>query len=70
VDALRDGTSSAMLVQDPYRLGYEALKSLVEKLNGKTPPKKLELPVRVILKSDLDNPEVRALIEPKWLGGQ
>ena len=70
VEALRDGTIDAMLVQNPYQLGYQAVKSLVEKLNGGTPPKKMELPVRVIVKSDLSNPEVRALIEPEWLKGQ
>lgn len=70
VDALRDGTVNAMLVQNPYQLGYQSVKSLVEKLNGHTPPKKIELPVRVIEKADLNNPEVRALIEPEWLKGQ
>ena len=70
VDALRDGTIDAMLVQDPYQLGYQSVKSLVDKLNGQTPPKKMELPVRVIQKADLANPEVRQLIEPEWLRGQ
>ncbi|HZS55528.1 MAG TPA: substrate-binding domain-containing protein, partial [Bryobacteraceae bacterium] len=70
VEALRDGTTNAMLVQNPYQLGYESVKSLVEKLNGQTPPKKVELPARVIVKADLAKPEVRALIEPEWLKGQ
>jgi ribose transport system substrate-binding protein len=70
VDALRDGTINAMLVQNPYQLGYQSVKSLVEKLNGHTPPKKLDLPVRVIERADLGNPEVRALIQPEWLNGQ
>lgn len=70
VDALRDGTINAMLVQEPYKLGFEAVKSLVQKLHGETPAKKMELPVRVIVKADLDKPEVRQLVEPKWLSGQ
>ncbi|HEX4750768.1 MAG TPA: substrate-binding domain-containing protein [Bryobacteraceae bacterium] len=70
VDALRDGTIDAMLVQNPYQLGYQSVKSLVDKLNGQTPPKKLELPVRVILKADLSSPEVQRLIQPDWLKGQ
>lgn len=70
VEALRDGTINAMLVQEPYKLGYEAVKSLVKKLNGQTPPKQVELPVRVIEKADLDKPDVRALVEPEWLKGQ
>jgi ribose transport system substrate-binding protein len=70
VEALQDGTVNAMLVQDPYRLGFEAVKSLVQKLHGETPPKHLELPVRVIVKSDLQKPDVRALVQPEWLKGQ
>jgi hypothetical protein len=37
VDALRAGTIDLMLVQEPFRIGYEAVKSLVEKLDGRTP---------------------------------
>lgn len=70
VEALKDGTINAMLVQNPYQLGYQSVKSLIEKLNGQTPPKKMELPARVIVKADLDKPDVRALIEPEWLKDQ
>jgi ribose transport system substrate-binding protein len=62
IEALKDGTIDAMMVQDPFRLGYEAVKSLADKLNGHTPPKRMELPARVIVKSDLDKPDVRALL--------
>jgi ribose transport system substrate-binding protein len=70
VEALRDGTINAMMVQNPFRLGYEAVKSLNDRLHGRTPPKRLELPARVILKSDLDKPDVRALLFPEWLQNQ
>lgn len=66
VAALRDGTIDAMIVQDPYRMGYEAVRTLVDKLNGKTPPKRMDLQARVILKSDLDKPDVKALLFPAW----
>lgn len=70
VEALEDGTISAMLVQDPYRIGYEAVKSLAEKLKGATPPREMQLPARVILKTDLANPSLRALVSPQWLKNQ
>jgi ribose transport system substrate-binding protein len=70
VEALQDGTINAMLVQNPFQLGYEAVKSLHDKLKGRTPLKRLELPARVILKSDLTKPEVRALLSPDWLKNQ
>jgi ribose transport system substrate-binding protein len=67
VEALRDGTVNAMMVQDPFHLGYDAVQSLVQKLNGQTPPKRQDLPARVILKTDLDKPEIQNLVQPKWL---
>lgn len=67
VEALKRGTIDLMLVQDPFRLGYEAVKSLVEKLNGRTPPRRMFLPVRQVIRADLEKPEVRALLFPEWL---
>ena len=66
IEALKDGTIDLMLVQDPYRIGYEAVRSLVMKLNGQTPAHQMDLEVHQIRKSDLDQPEVQALLLPKW----
>lgn len=66
VQALQDGTIDVMLVQDPFRLGYEAVKSLAAKLGGRTPARRLDLPARAIVKGDLDKPDVRALLFPEW----
>jgi ribose transport system substrate-binding protein len=62
IKALEDGTIDVMLVQDPFRIGYEVVKALAEHLNGKTPLKRLDLPVRAIVKADLDKPEIRNLL--------
>lgn len=55
-EALREGLIDVMLVQDPFRLGYEAVKALAEHLEGKAPlrplaQRRLDLPVRLIRKS-------------------
>ena len=70
VEALKDGTIDVMLVQDPFRIGYEAVKSLAEKLKGVTPARRMELAARAIVKADLDKPDVRALLFPDWLKGK
>jgi ribose transport system substrate-binding protein len=62
ISALRDGTIDLMLVQDPYKIGYEAVRSLTDKLAGKTPPKRIDLPAREITKADLDKPDVQELL--------
>lgn len=65
VEGLRNGTVDVMLVQNSYRIGYEAVRSLSEKLRGRTPGKRLDLPARVVRQADLDNPDVQALLYPK-----
>jgi ribose transport system substrate-binding protein len=64
IEDLRAGTMDALVAQDPFKIGYEAVKTLVDKLNGKTPPKRMDLSARVITKEDLDKPDVRALLNP------
>ncbi len=64
VEDVRAGVIDAMVVQDPFKMGYEAVKTLADKLNGQTPPKKIDLSGRVIVKADLDKPDVKALLFP------
>jgi ribose transport system substrate-binding protein len=66
IEAIKDGTIDVMLVQDPYKIGYEAVHSLVMKLNGQTPPQTMDLAVHVIRKQDLEQPDVQAILFPKW----
>jgi ribose transport system substrate-binding protein len=62
VEALSEGTIDVMLVQDPVRIGYEAVRSLAGKLRGETPPARLDLPARSIVKADLSNPDIVAFL--------
>jgi ribose transport system substrate-binding protein len=64
IDDLRDGSIDALVAQDPFRIGYEAVKTLAEKLNGQVPPKKIDLGARVITRNDLDRPDVKAILFP------
>jgi ribose transport system substrate-binding protein len=47
-EALKEGVVNLMLIQDPARLGYEAVKALAGYLRGETQQKRLDLPVREI----------------------
>jgi ribose transport system substrate-binding protein len=64
VEDLKGGTIHAMVVQDPFKMGFEAVKTLVDKLNGVTPPKRIDLAARVVTKADLDKPDVHELLFP------
>ena len=65
VDDLKGGTIQAMVVQDPFKMGYETVKTLVEKLDGKTPAKRLDLPAKVIFAEDAGKPENQRLLSPE-----
>jgi ribose transport system substrate-binding protein len=64
VEDLKQGTLDALVVQDPFRMGYEAVKTVVDRLNGGTPPKQIDLSARVVTRAEVDKPEVRAFLFP------
>jgi ribose transport system substrate-binding protein len=64
LEDLKQGAISAMLVQDPFKMGYEAVKTLVDKWAGKPVPKRVDMHARVIRKEDLDKPDVKELLHP------
>src|SRR4030095_3571945 len=64
VEDLKTGAIDAMVVQDPFRMGYEAVKTQVDALNGNKPPKQMDLHARVIAKADLEKPDVQQLLFP------
>jgi ribose transport system substrate-binding protein len=41
------GVIQALVVQDPYKIGYEAVRTLCVKLDGGEPPKRVDLAARV-----------------------
>jgi ribose transport system substrate-binding protein len=62
IEDLRSGAIDAMVVQDPERMGYEAVRLLVQKLDGKTPPRRLDLNAIAVEKKDLGEEQVKRLL--------
>jgi ribose transport system substrate-binding protein len=65
VEDLRAGAIDAMVVQDAHRMGYEAVRVLVDKLDGKTPPRRVDLHAARVRLQDLNEPEVKRLLNLK-----
>ena len=63
IEDLRSGAIDAMVVQDPFRMGFEAVRTVVDKINGKDPPKRLDLEAQVVRREDLGDPEVKKLLK-------
>jgi ribose transport system substrate-binding protein len=71
VEEMRAGAVHALIAQDPFGMAFQAVQTLVDRLDGKTPPKRIDLKPRAITKDDLDLPDVKELLNPdvkKYLG--
>lgn len=64
LEDLRNGAIDSLVVQHPFKMGYESVKAAVAKLNGGNPPKINNLAPRLILKEDLDKPDVKEQLNP------
>lgn len=58
------GRIDSLVVQDPFRMGYQSVMAAVDHLDGKPVQKHNDLPARLIRKEDLGKPEVEAVINP------
>jgi ribose transport system substrate-binding protein len=73
VKSLRDGHIDALVVQDPVRMGYLGVKTLVAHIKGEKVERRIDTGVRVVSRTDMDTPEAKELLKPdldKWLKGQ
>ena len=59
---LKAGVVHALVVQDPFHIGYEAVKTVLAKLNGRTPEKRIDSPATVVTAEDLSRPEIDSLL--------
>jgi ribose transport system substrate-binding protein len=64
VEALRQGQLDGLVVQNPMRMGEEAVRLLLDQLNGKTVPARVDTGATMVTKENVDNPDVHALLTP------
>ncbi len=64
IDDLRAGAIDSLVLQDPFQIGYQGLKVLLDERAGRTPPKRIDLPPTLISKDDLAVPRIQELLNP------
>lgn len=65
IEGLKKGTINALIVQDPFKMGYEAIKALAQLVRGQgTPEKRIDTGAKVITKANMDTPEMQKLLNP------
>jgi ribose transport system substrate-binding protein len=63
IDDLKAGAIDSLVLQNPFKMGYEAVKGMVAKLDGQQPPKKVDTGVKLLTKDNLETPEMQQLLK-------
>jgi len=65
IEGLKKGTVHALIVQDPFRMGYEGVKALAQLVRGQgTPEKRIDTGAKVITKANMNTPEMQKILYP------
>ena len=64
VDDLKAGAIDSLVIQDPFRMGYESVKAGLDHLDGKPVAKLQPLPPRLVELGNLNLPDVQAQLNP------
>ena len=70
VQGLSSGAIDGLVVQDPVRMGYLGVKTMVAHLKGQTVDARIDTGVHVVTRDNMNQPDMKALIHPdltKWL---
>jgi ribose transport system substrate-binding protein len=62
IEDLRAGVLDSLVHQDPFMIGYEAVRTLHDKLSGKTPERRVTTKVYLVTRENLESPEIQNLI--------
>lgn len=64
IEAIKSGALTGLVVQDPYGMGYEGVRSVIASLKGKSVEHDVVAATTLVTKDNLDVPEVQKLLYP------
>lgn len=64
VESLNEGDINAIVHQDPFRIGYDGVKTMVRHLRGEDVEKRVETGVYVVTKENMSQPDISRLLHP------
>jgi ribose transport system substrate-binding protein len=70
IEAVRQARIDGLVLQNPFEMGYLAVKSMSAHLKGDTVPPRVDTGATFVTRQNLDRPEIQALVSPdlaKWL---
>ena len=70
VDELKAGAIDSIVIQDPFKMGYESTKAVALYLSGEEPVREIDSGAYLVLRENVDTPEMHERLFPdiaKWL---
>jgi ribose transport system substrate-binding protein len=64
VKGLQDGTLDGLVIQDPVKMGYLAIKTLVAHIRGEPVERRIDTGVQVATRENMEQPAMKELIHP------
>jgi ribose transport system substrate-binding protein len=64
---MQEGWIDSLVLQDPFRMGYESVKAITEKLAGREPANRLDLPATLITAADIEQNRVPKQLLPGFV---
>lgn len=64
IGALQDGSIQALIVQNPYRMGYLSVKAALDAIIDSPVDKRIDTGVTVVTMDNLNDPEIQKLLYP------
>jgi ribose transport system substrate-binding protein len=62
VDGLKAGDIDSLVVQNPFKMGYEGVNAVLARLDGKDVPSRIDTGVELVTKQRLEEPQIKALL--------
>ncbi len=70
--AMRDGKLDALVVQDPFAMGYEGVRTAVDIVQGREVEERVDTRSVLVTPDNIDDPDIQELLHPdleRWLEG-
>lgn len=62
--ALKEGVVQALVVQNPYKMGFEGVRLALQAIKGEKIPERVDTGVTIVTKDNLTDPDVQRLVDP------
>lgn len=62
VNEVREGAIDALVLQDPFRMGYDGVRTIAERRAGRTPARRIDTGVTLLTRESIDQPEIQRLL--------